>query len=454
MFATINPVNNQSFASFPVLNEVELSEKLALAENTYYKEWRGRTVQKRSDFAKKIGENLRQNAEDYAQLITLEMGKPITQSRAEIEKCAWLCDYFSEKAAGFLEDKIIETDYRKSYVRYEPSGAVLGIMPWNFPFWQAIRFAIPAFCAGNVILLKPAPNVPQCGLALEKIFTEVTGKEGVFQTLLIETEQTETVIAHSIVRGIALTGSDRAGAKVAALAGKYLKRCVMELGGSDPFIVLEDADVEKAAKLGVQSRMNNAGQTCIAAKRFIVHESVVATFKAALDKNIDQLKIGDPTQKDTNMGTMARPDLRDELEKQVKESVAKGAKVIHEGGKIEDKGSFFEPMILTGIQPGMPAYEVELFGPVISLFPIQNDEEAIALANDSVYGLGAAVWSADTERALHIAKQLEVGFVAINDFVKSDPRLPFGGVKRSGFGREMAEEGIKEFVNIKTIVIK
>lgn len=454
MFATINPFDNQSVASFPVLNETELSEKLALAETVYYKEWRNMPVEKRSDFAKKIGERFRQNKEEYAQLITLEMGKPITQSRAEIEKCAWLCDYFSETAADFLKDKIIKTDYQKSYVRYEPSGAVFGIMPWNFPFWQAIRYAIPAFCAGNVILLKPASNVPQCGLALEKIFTDVIGKKGIFQTLFIETEQTEAVIAHLIVRGVALTGSDRAGAKVAALAGKHLKRCVMELGGSDPFIVLEDADVEEAAKLGVKSRMNNAGQTCIAAKRFIVHESIAATFKSALDKNIDQLKIGDPTQKDINMGTMARPDLRDELEKQVKDSVTKGAKVVHEGGKIEDKGSFFEPMILTDIKPGMPAYEAELFGPVISLFTIQTDEEAIALANDSVYGLGAAVWSADIERAQNVAKQLEVGFVAINDFVKSDPRLPFGGVKRSGFGREMAEEGIKEFVNIKTIVIK
>lgn len=454
MFATVNPFDNQLVASFASLTESQLSEKLALAKSTYYDYWRPLTIEARTEFVHKIATNLRTNADTYAQLITLEMGKPIQQSRAEIEKCAWLCDYIAENAADFLKNKIITTDYQKSYVRYEPLGAVLGIMPWNFPFWQVMRFAIPAFCAGNVILLKPAPNVPQCGLALEKIFTDVMDNAGVFQTLFIELEDVETVIANTIVRGVALTGSDRAGASVATLAGKHLKRCVVELGGSDPFIVLEDAKVEAAAKMGVQSRMNNAGQTCIAAKRFIVHESIAEHFTECLEKEIAKLKFGNPSEADTNLGTMARSDLREQLDNQVKESIDKGAKVVHDGGKVAGEGNFFQPIILTNLQPGMPAYEQELFGPVISLFVVKNEEEAITLANDTQFGLGAAIWSQDLARAQHIANQLEAGFVAINDFVKSDPRLPFGGMKRSGFGRELGEEGIKEFVNVKTIVIK
>lgn len=454
MFATIHPFNNQTIASFSSLTEVALAEKFSLAKNTYYGYWRSLPVKTRAAFVKKIGETLRANLETYAQLITLEMGKPIAQSRAEIEKCAWLCDYFAENAAIFLQNKLIETDYQKSYVHYEPLGAIFGIMPWNFPFWQAFRFAIPALCAGNVILLKPAPNVPQSGLAMENIFNEVVGRSGIFQTLLIEVEQVETVIAHPIVRGVALTGSDRAGASVAALAGKYLKPCVLELGGSDPFIVLDDANIAEAARMGVLSRMNNAGQTCIAAKRFIVHEAVAESFIAALKSNIEQLQIGDPTKEQTNIGTLARPDLHEQLTQQVQDSVAKSATILHGMDEGKNLNNFFEPIVLTNIQPGMPAYEQELFGPVVSLFTVQNDKAAIALANDSVYGLGAAVWSQNLERAQTIALQLEVGFVAINDFVKSDPRLPFGGIKRSGFGRELAEEGIKSFVNIKTIVVK
>lgn len=453
MFTTINPINNQTIAAFPVLNTAQLAEKLTLAQCTYYNYWRSTAAAERTAFVRKIAETLRTHSSEYADLITLEMGKPITQSRAEIEKCAWTCDYFAENAAEFLQNKIIQTDYQKSYVRYEPLGAIFGIMPWNFPFWQAMRFAIPAFCAGNVILLKPAPNVPQSGLALEKIFTDVTGKSGVFQTLFIETEQTETVIAHAVVRGVALTGSDRAGASVAALAGKHLKRCVMELGGSDPFIVLENADVEQAAKIGIQSRMNNAGQTCIAAKRFIVHESVAEYFVKCLQQEITKLKIGDPTDAATSLSTLARPDLHEQLTQQVHESVVKGATILYNGSSNNDDDNFFKPLILNNIQPGMPAYEQELFGPVVSLFVVKNDAEAIELANATQFGLGAAVWSQDLERAQAIANQLEAGFVAINDLVKSDPRLPFGGMKRSGFGRELAAEGIKEFVNVKTIVV-
>ncbi|MFN7118010.1 MAG: NAD-dependent succinate-semialdehyde dehydrogenase [Saprospiraceae bacterium] len=454
MFATINPIDNQTVQSFDSLTETAIFEKLTLTQHIYYDYWRGLATTERAAFIKKIGERLLANLENYAALITLEMGKPITQSRAEIEKCAWLCDYFAANAATFLNDKIIQTDYHKSYVHYEPLGAVFGIMPWNFPFWQAFRFAIPALCAGNVILLKPAPNVPQCGLAMAQLFDEVVGKAGIFQTLLVEVEQVESIIAHPIVRGVALTGSDRAGATVAALAGKHLKRCVMELGGSDPFIVLDDADIAEAAKFGMLSRMNNAGQTCIAAKRFIVHESIAEAFLQQLEANLEQLNIGDPSLESTNLGTLARPDLHEQLARQVQDSVNQGATVRYESDSVNADGNFFKPMILANVLPGMPAYEQELFGPVVTLFTVANDAEAIRLANDSIYGLGASIWSQNPERAQSIAKQLEVGFVAINDFVKSDPRLPFGGMKRSGFGRELAEEGIKEFVNVKTIVIK
>lgn len=454
MFATIHPYDNQLHASFPALNEAQTSAKIVLAKTAYYNHWRYIPIEVRTRLVKQIAENLRTNQAEYSELITLEMGKPIQQALAEIEKCAWLCDFFADSAAIFLQDKIIETEYQKSYVCYEPLGAILGIMPWNFPFWQALRFAIPALCAGNVILLKPAPNVPQCGLALEKIFNETIGRPGIFQTLFLEVEAVESVIADPIVRGVALTGSDRAGASVAALAGKYLKRCVMELGGSDPFIVLEDADIALAAKMGVQSRMNNAGQTCIAAKRFIVHEAIAGRFMECLEKEFAQLKMGDPTQPDTNLSTLARPDLRDQLAKQVQDSIAKGAEFQYNNSKKPNTGNFFEPTILTYLQPGMPVYDQELFGPVIALFTVKNDAEAIDLANDTPFGLGAAVWSKDIQRAQYLANQLEAGFVAINDFVKSDPRLPFGGMKRSGFGRELGEEGIKEFVNVKTIVIR
>lgn len=451
IFQTINPVNNQLVESFSALSDDAVQEKLNLSKESFYGFWKSITIQERANYILKIGQKLRQDQEFYASLITLEMGKPIKQSVAEIEKCAWLCQYFAEHAAEFLQDKIIKTEYQKSYVRYEPLGAILGIMPWNFPFWQVFRFGIPAVLAGNVLLLKPAPNVPKCSLAMEHLFDEVIGQKGIFQTLFADIEQVEGIIQHPIIKGIALTGSDRAGASVAAQAGAAIKKCVLELGGSDAFIVLDDANLEKAAQIGVQSRMNNAGQTCIAAKRFIVHEQVAERFIKLLKENIKKLIISDPIFKDTDIGPMARPDLLDKLETQVNQSIAQGASILLNGGR--KNGNFFQPMILGNLNPGMPAYKEELFGPVISLFVAKNDEEAIFIANDSEYGLGAAIWSEDIARAEDIAKRLEAGAIVINDFVKSDPRLPFGGVKRSGFGRELAEEGIKEFVNVKTIVI-
>ncbi len=454
MFQTINPTNNQVIASFSALSGVAVQEKLESSGKAFQNYWRKISVAERSNWIYKIGEHLRQNTRRYAELITLEMGKPIRQSVAEIEKCAWLCDYFAEHAVDFLKNKSISTEFQKSYIRYDPLGAILGIMPWNFPFWQTFRFGIPALLAGNVILLKPAPNVPQCGLSIEKMFLEIIGKAGIFQTLLVEVKEVAELLAHPLVQGVSLTGSDRAGASVAALAGSHIKKCVLELGGSDAFIVLDDAHLERAARIGVQSRMNNSGQTCIAAKRFIVHEKVAPTFIELLKNEVARLKIGDPMQEDTDISALARLDLCEKLEQQVQQSIAKGATMLLKGGKRNGTGNFFQPIILTSIQSDMPAYSEEFFGPVILLFIVKNDEEAIALANDSAYGLGAAIWSQHIERAEAIAHRLEVGAIFINDFVKSDPRLPFGGIKRSGYGRELAEEGIKEFVNVKTIVVQ
>ncbi|HMO40722.1 MAG TPA: NAD-dependent succinate-semialdehyde dehydrogenase [Saprospiraceae bacterium] len=454
MFATINPATNTQLKTFPTLTPAEIQEKLRLCAETYEQFLRQTNATTRSAWIQEIGHQLRAKAHAYADLITLEMGKPLRQSLAEIEKCAWLCTYFAEHGAAFLQPKTMHTENRKSYVRYDAIGAVLGIMPWNFPFWQAFRFAIPALLGGNAILLKPAPNVPQSSLAMDALFRAAIGRVGVFQTLFAATEDVAQIIEHPIVRGVALTGSDRAGASVAALAGAAIKKCVLELGGSDAFIVLEDADLEAAAHIGVQARMNNNGQTCIAAKRFIVHAQIAERFIDLLKIELAQLKIGDPHDMATDLSVLARPDLRDQLAAQVAESVEKGATVLLEGGPLPGGGNHFRPVMLTDLQPGMPAYDQELFGPVIALFIVQNEAEAIKIANNSVYGLGAAIWSNDVERAEAIAAQLEAGAVFINDFVKSDPRLPFGGVKRSGFGRELAEEGIKEFVNIKTVVVK
>ncbi len=453
MFETKNPSNNQTIKTFPTLSPSELQQKLQLAQQTFYGLLSSTSVSERTGWAIQIAEDLRKRKQSYAELITLEMGKPISQSLAEIEKCAWLCDYFAQHAPAYLQDRIVETEYEKSYVHYQPLGAVLGIMPWNFPFWQALRCFIPALLAGNAGLLKPAPNVPQCGLMIESIIERATRTAGIFQTLLIDVEQVETVIAHPVVRGIALTGSDRAGASVATIAGKHLKKCVLELGGSDAFIVLDDADLEQAAAIGVQARLNNNGQTCIAAKRFIVQESVADRFLGLLKENISTLKIGDALDADTELSTLARPDLLNNLIRQVRQSIDKGAKVLLDGGRIDREGSYFAPMILSDLKPGMPAHDEELFGPVFSFFTAKDDEDAVRMANQSVYGLGASVWSQNTDRAEQIARSLEAGAVFINDFVKSDPRLPFGGVKQSGFGRELAEEGIREFVNIQSIVV-
>lgn len=453
MFHSINPVNNQVLKSFSALSDKELEDRLSLSKTVYSFFWKETNIETRIRHILKVKEILLQNKTKYAELITLEMGKPISQSYAEIQKCIFLCEYYAVNAKAFLEDKIIATPASKSYVTYQPLGAVFGIMPWNFPFWQVFRFSIPALSAGNVILLKHAPNVPQCALEIEKIFEIALGEKGVFQSLFIEIDQVEKVIASEIVQGVTLTGSDRAGSSVAALAGKYIKKCVLELGGTDAFIVLKDADLEKAAKIAIKSRMNNCGQTCISAKRIIVDESVAGHFIQLLSREIDNLKSGDPFDPETEISTLARLDLVENLERQVNSSIKAGALEIVKGGRNNEKSNLFKPCLMTNISRSMVVYKEEVFGPVAMVITFKDEKEAIEIANDSEYGLGAAVWSRDLERAEKIGLKLDAGSIAINDMVKSDPRLPFGGVKRSGFGRELSIEGIREFVNVKSVFI-
>lgn len=381
------------------------------------------------------------------------MGKPITQSRLEVEKCAWLCDFYAEAAPGFLAEESIKTDAKKSYVRFDPLGVVLCIMPWNFPFWQVFRFAVPALAAGNAVILKHASNVPQCALKIEKIFHEAEIDDGIFQTFLIDSATASRLIGFDTVDAVSLTGSTQAGARVAEQAGKNLKKCVLELGGSDPFIVLADADVELSCKIALQARTINAGQSCIAAKRFIIEKSAYAEFEKKIIEYFKTLKMGDPLDPNVNIGPLAKKEIRDDLYGQVKDAVKKGAKILVGGKSVTGKGYFFEPTLLTNITPDMAVYREETFGPVMSLFIVGNAEEAVRLANNSEFGLGASIWTKNIELAEKMAAQIESGAVFINGMVKSDPRLPFGGVKKSGFGRELGSYGIKEFVNIKTVVI-
>jgi succinate-semialdehyde dehydrogenase/glutarate-semialdehyde dehydrogenase len=378
------------------------------------------------------------------------MGKVLKEAQGEIEKCAEACHYFAEQAETFLKDQMIKTEASKSFVCFQPLGPVLAIMPWNFPFWQVFRFAAPSLMAGNVGLLKHAGNVSQCSLAIESIFREAGFPEGAFQSLLIDSKRVEAVITHDHVAAVTLTGSELAGTKVAAAAGKNIKKTVLELGGSDPFVVMEDADFDLAAKIATQSRMQNAGQSCIAAKRFIVMEKVLDDFLQRFKTNVESLRQGNPMLKDTTTGPLARLDLAEDLEAQMNNSMSAGARLIT-GGKRE--GANYQPAILQDVVPGMQAFDEEMFGPVAAIISVKNEKHAIEMANQNRYGLGASVWTKDRERGERIARQIESGCVFVNSLMRSDQRLPFGGIKKSGYGRELSELGIKEFMNAKTVYV-
>ncbi len=414
--------------------------------------WSSLPAEERAKYFTKASELLWQNTEKYAIIITKEMGKPIRQSRKEIQKCARLCDYYAENAAGFLRDEVVDIGAEKSYVTFEPMGVILGIMPWNFPFWQVFSFAVPAMCAGNVCVLKHASNVPGSALEIEKIFLEAGFPLNVFTTLLIDSKNAMELIKEELVDGISFTGSVHAGSEIGELAGKTIKPVVLELGGSDPFIVLGDADIDRAAQAGVKSRFFNAGQSCVAAKRFIVVEDVVVDFIEAFELHMQELKVGDPMGEETDIGPLAKKEFVDTLEKVLKDARKKGVEPQTYGEKHE-KGFFFNPTIIPAASTDMEACNIEVFGPVAPVITAKDEDEAVKIANSTEFGLGAKIWSGDLERAERLAKRIRAGVVSINGMVKSDPQLPFGGTKKSGIGRELSHYGIKEFVNIKTVVV-
>ncbi len=420
-----------------------------------FEEWRTRDIGDREQLLERAGEILLENKEEYAAVITREMGKPISQSIAEVEKCSWVCDYYAEHAREHLQDEHVGTiPGAKTYVAAEPLGPVLAVMPWNYPFWQVFRFAAPALTAGNIGVLKHASNVPECARLIEDVFSKAGYPDGVFTSLLVGSSAVDDVIADDRIRAVTLTGSERAGRAVGSTAGENLKKTVLELGGSDPFIVLEDAPVDAACRIGEQARTQNSGQSCIAAKRFIVVEDVYDEFLEGLTDQMKSLTVGDPRDEETDVGPQARADLMAELHRKVEESVDAGAE-IHLGGEPMDRpGNYYPPTILTDVPRDCPAATDELFGPVAAVFEVANEQDAVELANDSRFGLSASVWTEDRDRGERIATQLETGAAFVNQLSKSDPRIPFGGIKDSGYGRELARNGIREFVNEKTVWIE
>ncbi len=451
---TVNPATGELIREYP---EMELPEILSILDKVQadFELWRERPVAKRAAMFQRLAEILRTEKETHAAVMTKEMGKPHKEAVSEVEKCAWVCEYYAEHGADFLSDQPIETEASESFVTFQPLGIVLAVMPWNFPFWQVFRAAVPALVAGNAVVLKHASNVPECALTIEAIFHRAGFPLNIFRTLMVTSAHASIAVAHPFVQGVTLTGSEEAGKKIAAQAGTQLKKTVLELGGSDAYLVLADADIETAAKTCVTSRMINGGQSCIAAKRFIVVEEVREEFEQAVVAAMREYPMADPAEKDTRLGPMARADLRDELHGQVRRCVAEGAELLLGGEVPQKSGAWYPATVLTAVKPGMPAYSDELFGPVAAIIPVRDEAEGIAVANDTRFGLGGAVFTQNVDKGRKLAREeLHSGTVAVNDFVRSDPRLPFGGIRQSGYGRELASFGIREFVNIKTVVIK
>ncbi len=450
---TTNPATEHALTSYRAMAQHEVQKVIEQGQKAFLS-WRETSFGTRVQKMKEAAGLLRARADEYAALMAREMGKPVSQGKSECEKCAWVCEYYAEHASVFLSPEHVETEATRSYVTYLPLGMILAVMPWNFPFWQVFRFAAPALMAGNSCVLKHASNVTGCALNIEKLFVDAGFPENLFSALLIPSSDVETVIANPLIRGITLTGSGPAGRAVAGAAGRALKKTVMELGGSDAYLILRDADLEKAADICAKSRILNSGQSCIAAKRFIVEAPVLKKFEELLTEKMGVMNVGDPLLEETEVGPLARRDLREELHEQVQKSIHLGACCLLGGEIPEGKGYYYPPTVLTGVHKGMPVFDEETFGPVAAIVSVQTEEEAIELANSSIFGLGAAVFTKDRERGEKIAsKRLEAGLCFVNEFVKSDPRLPFGGVKESGYGRELFSFGMREFLNIKTVVV-
>jgi acyl-CoA reductase-like NAD-dependent aldehyde dehydrogenase len=449
---SVNPTTEEVIQTFEEHTDTQIDSALQQSYEAQQR-WRETSFGERAARLQRVALVLRAQKSHLASLATTEMGKPIVEAEAEVEKCAWNCDFYAQNAARFLTDEHVETNASESYVAFEPLGVVLAIMPWNFPFWQVLRFAAPALMAGNGAVLKHASNVPRCALAIEDVMRQSGLPEGLFRTLLVPGSKVEPLIADPRIHAVTLTGSSEVGEQVASAAGRHLKKQVLELGGSDPFIVLADADLDAASVTAVRARNQNNGQSCIAAKRFIVEEPVADEFTQKFATAVELLRVGDPMQRETNVGPLARSDLRETLMQQVERSVSEGARAVVGGSPLDQKGYFFEPTVLDGVDQKMPAFREETFGPVAAVIRARSADEAVRLANDTEYGLGANVWTRDLERAKEMARRIEAGSVFINGMVASDPRLPFGGIKRSGYGRELGSFGIREFTNIQTVWI-
>ncbi|OYT15869.1 MAG: succinate-semialdehyde dehydrogenase [Bacteroidetes bacterium 4572_77] len=447
---SINPTNGKLIREY---KEISQQEALRIVESVDFEwgSWKLTSYKSRAQLLLNLAKELRNKKAKYAQLITQEMGKPITESIAEVEKSAWVCEYYAQEGEGMLADEYISSDAKQSFVSFEPLGVVLAVMPWNFPFWQVFRFAAPALMAGNTAVLKHASNVMACANAIEDSFKNAGFPQNAFRNLQISSAKVADIIKHKAIKATTVTGSEYAGSQVAMTSGKEIKKSVLELGGADAFVVLKDADLKKAAQWGVFSRMLNNGQSCIAAKRFIVEKPVAQEYISLLQEELKSWTIGDPQEAETKIGPLARPDLLQDIETQIQDAIEKGG-LLHIGGrKINRKGNYFEPTIISNIHPEMKIFREETFGPVFSIFIAEDEDEALAMANNSDFGLGGSIWTQDTAKGIELARKMETGAVFVNGLTKSDPRLPFGGVKKSGFGRELAHYGIKEFVNIKTI---
>ncbi len=448
----VNPATEEVIASFDAFGSDEVEMAVAEAHGAFL-EWRERPIAERAVPMRALAALLRERSDRYARLATLEMGKPIVEAKAEIEKCAFGSEHFAQNASRYLADEEIRANARRSIVAFQPLGVVLAVMPWNFPFWQVVRFAAPALMAGNAALLKHASNVPQCALAIEEVLREAGFPQGLLRAVLVSGAGIEPIIADDRIRAVTLTGSSDTGSRIAELAGRALKKSVLELGGSDPYIVLADADLEAAVTTAVRARNQNNGQSCIAAKRFIIVESIADEFERRFAKGVEDLVVGDPMDPKTQVGPLARRDLLDTLERQVDESVRAGARVLTGGERLSGKGYFFRPTVLSNVTPDMPAFRQETFGPAAAVVRVRDADEAVRVANDSVYGLGASIWTRDAALGERLARRVESGSVFVNGMVASDPRLPFGGIKRSGYGRELSAFGAREFTNVQPIWI-